>query len=193
MQYVTDAANLFQKPKACNTVGYNHRSVSSGIKSSHVCTFENKFEKAQNKSSRRDESTALINHFHLFECQLCNKTWYPSCCGQRRCILRHFISLHSFLEIWRRYEKLNILEMIKGIATGGFLKMWKYGPLRAKNLNAEGLPPAPPSGLSHVQPMWTICRDAENEWEFRNWCLTTEEDFVSMEGLSQELLWCYLL
>lgn len=47
----------------------------------------------------------------------------------------------------------------KRLITGGLLKIWKYGPLRARNLNTDVLPAALPSGLSHAQPMWTICRD----------------------------------
>lgn len=89
------------------------------------------------------------------------------------------------------FKCLSNRRMLKQLFTGGFLKIWKYGPLRARNLNAEVLPAAPPSGLSQAQPMWTICRDAEddifekNQKNRHNICSINRSDLLIVQGRSK--------
>jgi len=52
---------------------------------------------------------------------------------------------------------------MKALVTGGLVKILKYGPLSARYLNAEVLPAALPSWLSHAQPMWTICGERQDD------------------------------
>lgn len=101
---------------------------------------------------------ALIDHLYLFG--WCGPCWTIPF----QIILKLVInSIKGFIEIWMRNEKFIKSENDKRLVTGGLLKIWKYGPLSARNLNAEVLQAALPSGLSHAQPMWTICRDIEDD------------------------------